>query len=672
MGVRVWLVAVCLGVCLSVGAQEGIQSADVERAANPCVDFDIYANGAWRAGHVMPPTQTSWSRKSTAADLTRDRLKGILETASSLGAPRDANTQLIGDFYTACVDQAKIDARGLAPLRPILHAIDAMGDRAALEKQMLAMQQVGLNAPVELSSTQDPHAPEQVIAEVSVRGLGLPDRDYYLREEQRFKAVREKYVVHVERMFLLLGYDAAAAKEAAAVVLRMETRLAEPRMTRVEMRDPKAQDHPITLAELQALAPHYDWAQEFAAQGIKPAKINLGQPKLTAAFDAMFAEAPMAEWKTYLKWVLIDKSASALPRGFGDEVFVFQSNLTGAKEQRPRDQRCAIATDRELGEALGRKYVEQYFPPEAKARVREMAINIAAQLKLSIESRDWMTPETKAKAVEKIDKLNIKVGYPDTWKDYRSIKIGRDTYFEDLMETTRFAVRDDVGRIGKPLDRGRWGMTPPTANAYYNPQLNEIVLPAGYLQVPGFNLKATDPANYGAIGVTIGHEISHGVDDEGAQFAADGSLTNWWKPADYEAFKTKTACTARQYDLYFVEPGVHHNGKLVLGEALGDLGGVNLAYRAYKAAELKAAQLGKPPVPVVDGFTPDQQFFLAEGQWRGALVRPETMRTAVQVDPHPVAKWRVLGPLSNMPEFASAFQCKAGDAMVREEKCAVW
>ena len=322
-----------------------------------------------------------------------------------------------------------------------------------------------------------------------------------------------------------------------------------------------------------------------------------------------------------------------------------------------------------LGEALGHEYVDRYLPPEAKARARQMAVNIVNELKISIESRDWMTAPTKAKALEKVDALHIKVGYPDTWKDYSGVVVNRGSYFENAASATKYAVRDDLHLIGRPVDHGRWEMTPPTMNAYYNPAMNEVVVPAGYLQPPGFDPKGLDAINYGAVGVSIGHEISHGVDDEGAQFAADGRLEKWWTDADYKQFEARTACTTKQYDGYFVEPEVHLQGKLVTGEALGDLGGVNLSYRAYERS-----RIGKGPEPTVDGFTPEQQFFLAEGQWRGAIARPEALRTQIATDPHPPGKFRVLGPLSNMPEFEKAFRCKAGDGMVRPEaeRCVLW
>jgi len=652
-------------------APEGAKVGDIDHNVDPCHDFDAYANGAWRAEHPMPAIQTRWARRSVTQDETLVKLHTLLEASASMKAPAPGSTdQLIGDFYGACMDEAHINSLGLKPLEPELAKIDAIKDRKGLASEIVELQRYGIDTPLKLSSEQDPHSPTDVIAELEINGMGLPDRDYYLRDEPRFKDIREKYVLHIQKMFALAGYDEAHAKEAAAAVLRLEIKLATAKLTRVELRDTKQTDHPTSFAELEAMTPHFDWVSAYRVLGIPKGKLNIDEPKLVHVFDEELESTPIADWKSYLKWHVLRAQSSALPVAFGDESFAFYGTvMTGAKEQRPRWQRCVRETDSQLGDALGKRYVEAYFPPEAKTRAREMAVNIVDQLKLSIEHNDWMTPETKAKALEKVSALNIKVGYPDKWKSYSSVQITRGEYLKDLMATRAFRVSDDLGQIGKPLDRGRWGMTPPTLNAYYNPQMNEIVVPAGYLQPPGFNLHGIDAINYGAIGVTIGHEISHGVDDQGAQYDAKGALTNWWTPENYTKFKEKTACTATQYDGYFVEPGVHLNGKFVLGEALGDLGGVNLAYRAYKKS-----RESKGPEPMVDGLTPEQQFFLAEAQWRGDLVRPEAARMAVQTDPHPAGKFRVLGPLSNMPEFQKAYSCKNGSAMVRAEteRCVLW
>jgi endothelin-converting enzyme/putative endopeptidase len=578
---------------------------------------------------------------------------------------------MTGDFYAACMDESRVNSLALKPLEPELKRIDEVVDAASLSAAIVHLQEIGVDAPLNLSSTQDLHDTTHVIAAVSVYGLGLPDRDYYLRDETRFKSAREKYLIYIHKMFVLAGTSDADAARAVTAIMKIEKALAQARLSRVELRDPKITDHPMSFAEVKALAPHFAWDHEFEGLAVtKDGHINVGQPKLVQAFDGLLTSASMEDWRFYLSWNVLNGEAPYLSAPFEEEGFAFHGTaLAGVTEQRPRWQRCVISTDNLLGEALGHEYVDRYLPPEAKARARQMALNIVDELKRSIDSRDWMSAPTKAKAIEKVNALNIKIGYPDKWKDYAGVKIDRAAYLDDVLSATRYRVRDDLGQIGKPVDRGRWDMTPPTMNAYYNPAMNEVVVPAGYLQPPGFDPKGLDAINYGAVGVSIGHEISHGVDDEGAKFAADGRLDDWWTDADYKSFEARTACTTNQYDGYFVEPGLHLQGKLVTGEALGDLGGVNLSYRAYKRS-----REGKGPEPTVDGFTPDQEFFLAEAQWRGAIVRPEALRTSVSVDPHPPGRFRVLGPLSNMPEFEKAFQCKVGDAMVRPEaeRCSLW
>jgi putative endopeptidase len=651
----------------------GVPSQNIDRSANACTDFDAYANGQWRSTHPMPAIQANWAIRTITQDETRARLRSIAEedAGKAPSLPKGSPGRLTGDFYAACMDESRVNALGLKPLEPLWNRIAGVHDAKGLSAEMVHLQQIDVPGPVELTSTQDLHDPTHMIAEVEVSGLGLPDRDYYLRDEPRFKEARDKYVDYAHKMFILSGMSDGEATRATAAVLKIETGLAQSGLSRVALRDPKVQDHPMSFAELKTLAPHFDWDEEFRTLAVtEEGRINVPQPKLVAAFDGMLTSVSLEDWRTYLRWHLLNGEASALAAPFDEEHFAFFSTaLTGVTEQRPRWQRCVIETDSMLGEALGHEYVDRYLPPEAKARARTMAVNIVNELKLSIETRDWMTAPTKAKALEKVNALNIKIGYPDQWKDYAGVVVDRSRYLENVLSAARYAVRDDLGQIGKPVDRGRWAMTPPTMNAYYNPSMNEIVVPAGYLQPPGFDPKGLDAINYGAVGVSIGHEISHGVDDEGAQFTADGKLEKWWTDADYTNFQAHTVCTTKQYGTYFVEPGLHLQGKLVTGEALGDLGGVNLAYRAYKRS-----REGKGPEPTVDGFTPDQQFFLAEAQWRGMIVRPAAARLAVSTDPHPPGKFRVLGPLSNMPEFEKAFECRAGDAMVRPEteRCSVW
>jgi endothelin-converting enzyme/putative endopeptidase len=651
----------------------GVPVENIDRSASACTDFDAYANGQWRAIHPMPDIQTTWAIRTITQDETRARLRSIAEedASNAASAPMGSPAQLTGDFYAACMDEPGVNALGLKPLQPMLKGIEAMQGTSGLSALIVRMQEIKLAAPLLLSAKQDLHDTTRMIAELDVDGLGMPDRDYYLRDEPRFRDAREKYVAYVHHMLTVAGSSDPQAALAVGGVMKIETALAQARLSRVELRDPKALDHPMDLAALKKLAPHFNWNQEFRSLGVKPeGRMNVPQPKLVQAFDALLASASMDDWRSYLRWQLLNGEATRLAAPFETGSFAFYGTvLTGAPVQRPRWQRCVIATDALLGEALGHEYVDRYLPPEAKARARQMAVNIVDELRRSIETRDWMTAPTKARALAKMDALNIKIGYPDKWKDYAGVTIDRRSYLENALSAARYGVRDDLGRIGKPIDRGRWDMTPPTMNAYYDPQMNEIVVPAGYLQPPGFDPAGLDAINYGAVGVSIGHEISHGVDDQGAQYAADGTLQNWWTDADYKNFEARTACTTTQYDNYYVEPGLHLQGKLVTGEALGDLGGVNLAYRAY----LRSRE-GKGPEPTVDGFMPEQQFFLAEAQWRGSISRPEAARTAVSTDPHPPGRFRVLGPLSNMPEFESAFGCKTGDPMVRPqtERCAIW
>jgi endothelin-converting enzyme/putative endopeptidase len=453
--------------------------------------------------------------------------------------------------------------------------------------------------------------------------------------------------------------------------MAFETSLAKHSLDNVALRDPKATDHKTTFAELQKMVPHFDWAAYFDGARLPRVDLNVFEPDFLHEVDRQLVETPVADWKTYLRWHLLHSAAPALAKDFVVADFNFnQAYLQGAKEMKPRWKQCVEDTDQQLGEALGQKYVEKHFPPAAKARMQELVKNLLLGMGDTIQTLDWMTAPTKAKALEKLATFNPKVGYPDKWKDYSKVAISRGDFWADEVAGRRFNVQDNLATVGKPVDRGRWGMTPPTSNAYYNPSLNEIVFPAGILQPPAFSLDATDAVNYGAIGVVIGHEISHGFDDQGAQYDAQGRLQNWWTDEDLKKFTARGQCVVDQFESYFVEPGIHHNGKLVLGESIGDLAGAKIAFLGYQRA-LK----GKgAPEPTIDGFTPEQQFFIAWGQFRGDAVRPETQRLMVQSDPHPIGKYRVIGPLSNMPEFQKAFSCPAQSEMVRpsEKRCEVW
>jgi len=650
----------------------GIDATDLDRKADPCDDFYEFANGTWRANNPIPASMTRWSKRWQSGEFAKDRLHDIVEaTAAEKNVPKGSTEQIIGDYYGACMDEPRVNARGMDPIKPWFAKIDAAHDMSAIQQIIAEMADILITVPFALGSQQDPHKPSWVLADVGASGLSLPDRDYYLKPEPRFKEAREKYVEHVTAMFKLAGSDPKSAAAAAQTVMNMETKLAEASLDNVALRDPANTDHNTTFAQLQAMAPHFDWVNYFKHRQLPTdVDMNVDQPKFVQEFDRQLQQTPLPDWKVYLKWQLLNSTASSLSSPFVEEDFAFNGKyLGGATEMKPRWKRCVESSDQLLGEALGKKYVEKYFPPEAKARMQEMVRNLLAAMRDDILRRPWMSDDTKEKAMAKIATFNPKIGYPDKWKDYSHVEIRRDDFFEDMIAGRQFVEEDDRLQIGRPVDRGRWGMTPPTSDAYYNPLMNEIVFPAGILQPPAFDMNAVDAVNYGAIGVVIGHEISHGFDDQGAQFDFLGRLRNWWTDADLKNFQARGACVADQFDHYYIEKDIHHNGKLVLGESIGDLGGAKIAYLAYE----KSLE-GKPRPADINGFTPEQQFFIAWGQFRGDETRPEFQRLMVQSDPHPVAKYRVIGPLSNLPEFQKAFSCKADAPMVRPayKRCEVW
>jgi putative endopeptidase len=659
-------------LAFSQASLHGIDLTDLDRKAAPCDDFYEFANGTWRANNPIPASMTRWSRRWQAGETAKDKLHDILEAAAAdKSAPKGSTTEIIGDYYGACMDESRANTRGLDPIKPWFAKIDAAHDMATLQPVIAGLHDILVQVPFGFGSQPDPHKPSLVLADIGASGISLPDRDYYLKPEPRFKEARDKYVEHVTKMFTLAGWDQKSAAAGAQTVMAMETKLAEASLDNVALRDPAATDHNSTFAQLQAMAPHFDWTAYFQHKHIPTdVDLNVDQPKFMQEFDRQLQQVSLADWKVYLKWQLLSSVADSLSAPFVEESFAFNGKyLSGATEMKPRWKRCAESADRLLGDALGQKYVEKYFPPAAKARMQEMVRNLLLAMRDDILSRPWMSDDTKEKAMAKIATFKPKIGYPDQWKDYSRVEIRRDAFFEDSIAGRKFVEEDDRNQIGKPVDRGRWGMTPPTSDAEYNPLLNDIEFPAGILQPPAFDINAVDAVNYGAIGVVIGHEISHGFDDQGAQFDFLGRLRNWWTDADLKDFQTRAACVADQFDHYFIEKDIHHNGKLVLGESIGDLGGARIAYLAYQ----KSLE-GKPRPADIDGFTPEQQFFIAWGQFRGDEIRPEAQRLMVQSDPHPIAKYRVIGPLSNLTEFQKAWSCKADAPMVRPEgkRCEVW
>ena len=670
---RITLLSLCallLALPLVVQAQQGIQVSDLDRKADPCNDFYDFANGTWRAQNPIPASMDRWSRRWAAGEANKGQLKTLLEEAAAKhNQPKGSSAQLTGDFYAACTDMSAINAAGLKPVKPMLDQVNAIQDTGGVQKMIVELQGMSLNVPFGLQGIPDLHNPKMMMADIGAAGLGMPDRDYYLKPEQRFKDAREKYVVHVANIFKLAGYNQADATKAADTVMQFETALAKASLDNVAKRDPQQLDHTMSFDAMTKLAPHFDWTAYFDSAKVPRESLNVEEPQFLQEFDKQLTAASIADWKTYLAWHLLHEAAPFLSQAFVDENFNFyQKELEGRSELKPRWKQCSEAADNMLPDPLGKEYVARYFPPEAKARAQGMVKNILAAMTDTVQNLDWMTPDTKKRALEKLSTFDVRVGYPDKWRDFTKLDITRDSLFTDAMNAAKFNVADNHSQIGKPTDRTRWEMTAPTSDASYNPLLNTITFPAGILQPPAFSAKYVDAVNYGAIGVVMGHEVSHGFDDEGSQFDAQGRLNNWWTPEDRKRFEAKTQCVVDQFDSYFIEPGIHHNGKLVLGESIGDLGGVKIAYLAFQKAQ-KAK-----PQPTIDGFTPDQQFFIAWGQFRGDEMRPEAQRKMIQGDPHPMAKFRVIGPLSNFPPFAQAFSCKAGSAMVRpaDKQCVVW
>ena len=652
-------------------ALRGPEVGDINMDVAPCNDFFEFANGRWRAANPIPPSMPRWSRRWQAGETSKDKLREILEAAALAKSVSGSDEQLIGDFYAGCMDESAAARAGVKPVEPLLKEIDGLQRPADVQWMISQLHRIAIAAPFQLYGDSDVHEPSNVIGHLYAAGLGMPDRDYYLKEDERFREARARYRTYVTRLFELAGAPAKEAGEAAESVLAMETAFARASLDNVALRDPKATDHKMSPAELQKLTPAFDWAAYFEAQRVMPgAALNVNEPAFMLELNRQLRETPVGQWRAYLKWHVLNSAAPFLSDAFVQEEFAFNGAfLNGAREMKPRWKRCAEATDNLLGDPLGRKYVEKYFPPEAKARMQELVANLRLAMQETIQGLEWMGAATKQRALEKLATFNPKIGYPDRWRDYSSIRVRRDAYWPSVAAARKFNVEDNFALIGRPVDRGRWFATPPTSDAYYNPTLNEIVFPAGILQPPAFSMGNVDAVNYGAIGVVIGHEISHGFDDQGSQFDAQGRLRNWWSEEDLRQFKDRGECVVRQFEGYFIEPGVHHNGRLVLGESIGDLAGAKIAYRAFQIS-----QRGKPPAPTIDGYTPDQQFFIAWGQFRGDAVRPEFARTMVQGDPHPIAKYRVIGPLSNLPEFAQAFRCPKNAPMVRPatERCEVW
>jgi len=642
----------------------------MDKTVAPCEDFYQYACGNWRKNNPIPSDQSRWGRFNELAEYNRQILKQILEKASANDPKRTPVMQKVGDMYQSCMDETTVNAKGVAPLKPELDRIAAISTKDQLIDTMAYLQSIGAPVLFGFGSGPDLHNASTQIANINQGGLGLPDRDYYFDTDDKSKETRQKYLEHVGNMFVLLGDTPDAAKKEAQAVMDIETKLADAAFKRVQMRDPKNRDHKMKVTELATLAPSFQFARFFAARG-GPAftEVNVVPPDFFQKVSPAIDSVSIADWKSYLRWHAVRAAAALLSQPFVEENFSFYGKfLSGAKELQPRWKRCVQVTDGLLGEALGQSYVQETFGADGKARMLKMVNALEEALGDDIQALDWMTPETKKQAGVKLQAISNKIGYPDNWRDYSTVKIARGDLLGDTQRARMFEIKRNLSKIGQPVDKKEWGMTPPTVNAYYNPPENNINFPAGILQPPFFDKNVDDAVNFGGIGVVIGHELTHGFDDQGSKFAADGNLTNWWTDADKQEFDKRTTCVADEYSSFVAVDDVHLNGRLTLGENTADNGGLHIALMALRKAMAKDALAAKEK----DGFTAEQRFFIGFAQVWCQNATPESSRLLAKTDPHSPGEYRTNGTLQNSADFANAFGCKPGQKMVSEKACHVW
>ena len=645
----------------------------VDKAVDPCDNFYKYSCNGWFKRNPLPADQISYGRFTELYELNRLHLKQILEDAAyGPHLKRLANEEKIGDDYASCMDTATIDKRGLAPLQPELDRIAALKSAAQLPALLAHLHSIGVNAFFGMGSSPDFADANTMISSYGAGGLGLPERDYYTRIDPESVEQRQQYVAHVRKIFTLAGEPEAKARKDAEIVLDIETRLAKASLTITDQRDPQNLNHPTDVAAFEKELTHFSLGEYVtAAHAPTAGKMNDAEPKFFAEFNAIVADTPIGSIRTYLRWHLLHAyTGTSLPSSFDQENWNFYAHtLNGAQKQQDRWKRCTSRVDGELGEALGQVYVEKYFPPGARQHAQEMTLAIEQAMDKDIAGLDWMSPETKVMAKQKLHAVMNKVGYPDKWRDYSKLEIVPGDALGNQMRANEFETARDLAKIGKPVDKGEWEMTPPTVNAYYEPQQNNVNFPAGYFQPPFFSDKEDDAANYGDMGSTIGHELTHGFDDEGRQFDKDGNLKNWWTKQDEENFNARADCEVKQYDAIEAVPGVHLNGKLTLGENLADLGGLWLAWIAWLD---KADTAHLDMTAKTDGYTPDQRFWIAYAQQWCTQTRPEQLRTQAETDPHAPDEYRTNTVLEDLPEFAKSFGCAKSAPMVAPTACRVW
>ncbi len=667
-----WIaLAVPAALCAQAVATDqplGFSAQWIDRSADPCENFYRFSCGVWIDKNPVPADQSRWSRFNALSEETELRLRRILEEAAQPKPGRDSLDQKIGNHYAACMDEPAVDAKGSKPLAAYLRPIERLRNSKQLPAVLARLHAIGVSTAFDFDSTPDYENSTVFIAEASQGGITLPDRDYYLKTGARSDEIRAKYLNYVTRLFVLLGDPEARAASRARDAIALETALAKASLERVALRDPKNRYRRTTIAELRALSPSIDWSAYLKARGAPAIDIlSAPQPDFLREVDRLVREAPLDQWKSYLTLRLADSAAPRLSRSFVEAQFDFhERTLRGTREIQPRARRCAQMADRELPEALGRRYVEKYFPPDSKQRMLKLVAAVEKAFETDLKQIEWMTPPTKAKAIEKLHAIANKIGYPDHWRDYTALTIERGDVLGNFFRAVEFRERQHITRIGGKVDPAEWHMSPPTVNAYYSPLENNINFPAGILQAPLFDPTMDDAINFGGIGGVIGHEISHGFDDQGRKFALDGNLREWWTPEDASEFEKRAQCFIDQYSSYTVAGGTHLNGKLTLGENIADAGGVRIAFMA-----LMNSLEGKPREKV-DGFTPEQRLFLGWAQGWCTNTTDDAARLRAETDPHAPGEFRVNGVFSNLTEFRNAFSCKAGQAMVRENACRVW
>ena len=679
--VAAWIVLLILICTLPLSAQtssstQGTQPvlnvSDMDPSVDPCVDFYTYSCGGWMKKNPIPPDESSWSTYGKLQDENLVQLRGILEDAAKANAASGSITQKIGDYYASCIDEPAIEKLGAKPLQPELARIAALKSKEDIAEYLTTGEfppaLYGSGPLFSFRSNQDFKDSSQVIAEADQGGLGLPDRDYYFKDDQKSQELRKAYVAHIQKMFELLGDKPADAAAEAATVMRIETALAKGHMTRVERRDPPRLYHKMTVADFEKLAPAVRWKTYFTKTGLASLQsLNVVAPDFFRAMNAEVTRETLPDWKIYLRWHAVNDAADYLSSPFVQENFNFyRKTLRGQEQLPPRWKRCTNDVDNDIGEALGQAYVEKYFSPEAKQAALKVVTEIEAAMQQDIQTLPWMGAPTKEQAITKLHAIANKIGYPDKWRDYSALEIRRGDEIGNAQRAAWFEFHRWMNKIGKPVDRTEWGMTPPTVNAYYDSQKNDINFPAGILQPPLFSAQSDAAPNYGNTGATMGHELTHAFDDEGSQFDAQGNLRNWWTDADRKAFEQRTQCIVDQYSSYTIIDDIKINGKLTNGEDIADLGGIVLAYTAWKQ------DTRDQKLEPIEGFTPEQRFFIAYGQSWCTNERDETRRLRATVDPHSPDKYRTNGVVSNLPEFRDAFHCKTGQPMVRVNACRVW